>query len=62
MEVYKSYNLKLDKETYFKLREIQMNYEKNNSKKINKSDLISMIIKKFEQKKEDKKQISILDE
>lgn len=61
MNVYKTYNLKLDEETYFKLREIELEFEKDNSKKKNKSEIISIIIKNFKRDKSSDSQRSILD-
>jgi rRNA maturation protein Rpf1 len=61
MKVYKTYNLKLDEEAYFKLREIELEFEKDNSKKKNKSEIISIIIKDFKTGKKNKSQTSILD-
>ena len=61
MKTYKSYNLKLDEETYFKLREIEIEFEKDNAKKKTRSEIVSIIIKNFKNKNTSKTQTSILD-
>jgi hypothetical protein len=61
MKTYKSYNLKLDEETYFKLREIEIEFEKDNAKKKTRSEIVSIIIKNFKNKNTPKTQTSILD-
>jgi rRNA maturation protein Rpf1 len=61
MKIYKSYNLKLDEETYFKLREIEIEFEKDNAKKKTRSEIVSIIIKNFKNKTTPKTQTSILD-
>lgn len=44
MTVFKTYNLKLDEESYFKLREIEMDLEKTRKKKLTKSEVIAIIV------------------
>jgi len=58
---YKSYNLKLDKETYLNLRQIELDFEKNNSIKKTKSEIITILINEFKKIKTSKNQISILE-
>lgn len=61
MSTYKTYNFKMDKETYLKLKEIELDFEKNNSKKKTKSEILAIIIKGFKKSLTPEKQTSILD-
>jgi hypothetical protein len=61
LETYKTYNLKLDKETYFKLREIELDFEKINNSNLTKSEIISIVIKAYKKQPVTKNQVSILD-
>lgn len=36
MKVFKTYNLKLDEESYFKLRDIEMDFEKTKKRSLQK--------------------------
>ena len=49
MPVFKTYNLKLNEESYFKLRQIEINLEKTEKKKLTKSQVIAIIIDKYKQ-------------
>jgi hypothetical protein len=47
MTVFKTYNLKLDEKTYFKLREIETYLEKQKKKNFTKSEVIAEITSAF---------------
>ena len=48
MKIFKTYNLKLSKEGYFKLREIEMKLEKTKEKSLTKSEVLAEIIEEYE--------------
>jgi hypothetical protein len=48
---YKSYNLKLSENAYFKLRQIELDFEKKYNKRLTKSEVLEKMIDLIEVKK-----------
>jgi hypothetical protein len=47
MKTFKTYNLKLDEESYFKLKLIEMSLQKSTKKKVTKSEAIATLINDY---------------
>tara|TARA_B110000116_G_C16648756_1_gene496318 strand:+ start:146 stop:331 length:186 start_codon:yes stop_codon:yes gene_type:complete len=48
---YKTYNLKLSEEAYFKLKQIELFFEKKKKEKLTSGQVINELVKEYEIKK-----------